>query len=158
MERNDPVGWAATLTPHRSLSRRGFIIVMALIAAVNFVAGAFFYAIGAWPVAGFCGFDVLIMYWAFNRNFADARQTERIEITPHELVFERSFDGRPTECRRFVRRWVRVELEEDRNRELIGRLFLNSHGRSTEIGRFLAPEERRTLARALREALASPFV
>lgn len=155
-EAGNPKSWVATLTPYRSLSRRGFVAVMALIALANFIAGLVFFAIGAWPVVGFCGLDVAIMYWAFRANFLDGRRVERIEITPHELILTASAAGTAPRQQRFVRHWVRVELEEDRERELIGRLFLRSHGTRTEIGRFLAPGERQSLAVALRRALAAP--
>jgi uncharacterized membrane protein len=154
MERSNPKSWVVTLTPNRSLSRRGFIGVMSLIAGLNFVAGMVFYIIGAWPVAGFCGLDVLLVWWAFRANFADARRAERIEITETELILDGYAKGREYPQQRFNRRWVRVELQEDEERELVGGLFLRSHGLRTEIGRFLAPDERKTLARELRAELA----
>jgi uncharacterized membrane protein len=150
--------WQATLTPHRSLSRQGFIVVMVLVVAVNLVVGGLFMAVGAWPVAGFAGLDVLIIWWAFRANFADARRMERISITEHELVLERLVKDKPREQQRFVRRWVRVELEEDHDRELIGRLLLVSGATRVAIGEFLAPAERKTLATALKSALAIPRI
>lgn len=150
--------WQATLTPHRSLTRQGFLAVMILVAAVNLLVGGLFMAIGAWPVAGFAGLDVLIIWWAFRVNFADGRQLERISITEHELVLDRIRKDMPQEQQRFVRRWVRVELEEDRERELIGRLLLVSGATTVSIGDFLAPEERKTLASALKSALAIPRI
>jgi uncharacterized membrane protein len=158
MERSNPNCWRATLTPHRSLSRQGFVAVMAAIVAVNLAGSIVFSVIGAWPIAGFMGLGVVLVWWAFRANFAAARRAERIEITEHELVVEHLADGRPRRERRFVRRWVRVELEEDRKRDLIGSLFLTSHGIRTEIGRFLSPAERRELARELKSALATPLV
>lgn len=158
METGKPNTWQATLTPHRSLTRQGFLAVMILVAAVNLVVGALFTAIGAWPVAGFAGLDVLLIWWAFRANFADARQMERISIDDHELVFDRMQANRPPEQKRFVRRWVRVELEEDRERELIGDLSLVSGGDRITVGAFLAPDERKTLASALRAALAIPRI
>ena len=153
MERSNPKSWVVTLTPHRSLSRRGFIIVMSLIAGLNFAAGIVFFAIGAWPVVGFCGLDVLLMWWAFRANFADAKRAERIEITTTELILDGHVKGREFPQQRFNRRWVRVELQEDAERELVGSLYLRSHGLRTEIGGFLAPGERKELARELRTAL-----
>lgn len=149
----DPRQWSITLTPHRSLSRQGFLTVMALIAGLNFIAGTVFYAIGAWPVVGFCGLDVLIMYWAFRRNFADSAEAERILADGDNLVLERlNRTGKATAIS-FNRRWVKVDLERDEERELIGRLFLRSHGKSHEIARFLGAEERLSLAEALRRAI-----
>lgn len=158
MEADKTKPWQAVLVPHRSLTRQGFIAVMVLVAVVNLVVGGLFMALGAWPVAGFAGLDVLIIWWAFRANFADARKMERISISDHELVFDRIFKGKPPEQSRFVRRWVRVELEEDRERELIGRLSLVSGQTRIIVGEFLAPEERRSLAEALRRALAIPRI
>jgi uncharacterized membrane protein len=158
MDTSNSKAWQATLTPHRSLSRQGFLTVMTLVVAVNLVVGALFMAIGAWPVAGFAGLDVLIIWWAFRVNFSDARRMERISITDHELVLERLQKNRPEERHRMVRRWVRVELEEDHDRELIGRLLLVSGRTRLAIGDFLSPEERKTLASALKSALAIPRI
>jgi uncharacterized membrane protein len=83
---------------------------------------------------------------------------ERISITEHELVLDRMKKDDPPEQQRFVRRWVRVELEEDRERELIGRLLLVSGATRVSVGDFLAPEERKTLASALKSALAIPRI
>jgi uncharacterized membrane protein len=146
--------WSATLTPNRSLGRRGFVVLMIVVAALNAGASFFFYVQGAWPIVGFMGLDVALLYWAFSRNYADARIAERVEITEHELVLRRRQMKRPETERRFVRRWVRVELDEDRERELVGSLYLRFKGERTEIGKFLSPAERKTLAGALRKALA----
>jgi uncharacterized membrane protein len=156
MERSNPNCWRATLTPHRSLSRQGVVAVMAAVVTINLAGAIVFALIGAWPVTGFIGLDVALVWWAFRANFAAARQAERIEITEHELVVKHLAEGRSHRERRFIRQWVRVELEEDR--ELIGRLFLASHGLRTEIGRFLAPAERRELAQELKSALARPHI
>lgn len=158
MERSNPKAWQATLTPHRSLSRQGFITVMALIVLVNLVVGGLFVAIGAWPVLGFVGLDVFLIWWAFKANFADAAKAERIRITEHELILERWTAQKEPEEQRFVRSWVRVELEEDPGRELIGRLSLVTGRERVHIGDFLAPGERRTLAQALKAALAIPHI
>jgi uncharacterized membrane protein len=158
MDRSNTKPWQAILTPHRSLTKQGFLMVMGFVVAVNLVVGALFMAIGAWPVAGFAGLDVLLIWWAFTANFADARRMERISITDHELVFDRLRGNKPPEQQRFVRRWVRVELEEDAERELIGRLSIVSGQVRLTVGDFLGPEERKTLAAALRNALAIPRI
>lgn len=154
MDEGNSKTWAVTLTPHRSLSRRGFLAIMVVIALVNFAVGLSFYLLGAWPVAGFAGLDVALIWWAFRANFADGRRAERIEVTPHELILERVAHGREGQVHRFLRRWLRVELDVDRDRDLIGGLYLASRGTRTEIGKFLAPHERQELAAALRFALA----
>ena len=156
MDDTKPKTWRAILTPHRSLSPKGFVILMSVIAAFNFIAGLVFYVIGAWPVVGFMGLDVALIWWAFRANFADARRAEHIEVTPHELVLRRLAEDRPAQEQRFARRWVRVELEEDQERELVGPLYLRFGGKRTEIASFLGAQERLSFANALKAALINP--
>lgn len=158
MDESNSKVWQATLTPHRSLTRSGFLTLMGLVFLVNLIVGGMFVALGAWPIAGFAGLDVLLVWWAFRVNFADARKLERISITEHEVVLDRLSEKHPPEQQRFVRRWVRVELEEDRDRELIGNLLLISGRTRVVVGEFLGPEERKTLATALKAALAIPRI
>jgi uncharacterized membrane protein len=158
MDQDTAKSWRATLTPHRSLSREGFLILMGGIAILNFGVGLFFWIIGAWPVVGFMGLDVALVWWAFRRNFADARIVENIEITGHELVLERISEKHPPLIQRFMRSWVKVDLEEDRTRELIGPLYLRAQGKRTEIARFLSPPERQAFAHALKAALINPHI
>ena len=158
MDASNPKTWRATLTPHRSLTRQGFLIVMGLVVGINLVVGGVFMAMGAWPVTGFAGLDVLLIWWAFRANFADARQMERITISEQEVVFESLSEQREPVQHHFVRRWVRVELEEDRDRELIGHLSLISGTKRVVVGSFLSPDERKTLAAALRSAVAIPRI
>lgn len=152
------VEFSAALRPYRSLSPQGFRFLMATLGAVSFVLGLVFLAMGAWPVFGFLGLDVLIVYLAFRRNFADAEVREIVEVTGHEVVLYNARPARPLRERRFPRPWVRVDLEEDRERELIGSLALVYGGRRTEFASFLPPEERKSLAAALKAAVARPRI
>ena len=70
---DQPKLFSARLTPHRSLNRTGFLVLMTFISTVSFVAGVAFWMMGAWPVLGFFGLDVLVIYWAFRINFRSAR-------------------------------------------------------------------------------------
>src|SRR6266699_2580864 len=85
----EPEIFTALLTPHRSLNRTGFLVVMSFLGAVSFAAGIAFLIMGAWPVLGFFGLDVLAIYIAFRINFRDARATEEIRVTPSELRVRR---------------------------------------------------------------------
>ena len=73
----EPTIFSAVITPHRSLGRVGFLVLMALFGGVSFVAGMVFLLIGAWPVFGFLGLDVLLVYWAFRLNYRAPRPTRR---------------------------------------------------------------------------------
>lgn len=150
--------FSAALRPHRSLSRRGFRLMMAAVGGASLLLGGFFIWLGAWPVFGFLGLDVAILYLAFRRNFNDAQICELVQVTGHEVILYNSQPARPPTERRFPRPWVRIHLEEDRERELIGALALVYAGRRTEFASFLAPAERKSLATALRAAVAQPRI
>ena len=70
------------LTPHRSLGPTGFLILMAVLGGVSFAAGIVFLLVGAWPVFGFFGLDVLLIYCAFRLNYRAARAYEEVTVTP----------------------------------------------------------------------------
>jgi uncharacterized membrane protein len=146
--------WAVTLYPHRSLTREGFVAIMVLLVLINLVGGMVFLLAGAWPITGFMGLDVLLVWWAFRKNFRDARRSERIVIDADSVTLERYGNDGARQRQSFNRRWLRVELEQDEARDLVGRLLLVSHGVRTEIASFLGADERLSLAKALRRALA----
>lgn len=108
-EQHSPV-WSVTLTPHRSLSREGFVTIMVALLVINLVGGLFFLAIGAWPVFGFMGLDVLLMWWAFRKNFADGKCAEQISITGDEVLL-RTFSAKGVVAESlYNRRWLRVVI------------------------------------------------
>lgn len=78
--------FSVTLIPHRSLGPQGFFILMALICTISFATGMFFFIIGAWPVVGFLGLDVALIYGAFKWNYHTGKQREHIKIVDGELV------------------------------------------------------------------------
>ena len=126
---------------------------MAVVVGFNFIGGLFFLAIGAWPVLGFMGLDVVLVWWAFRLNFASAKRFERITVEgDHVRLMHQPPRGAATSLE-FNRRWLRVELEYDAARELVGRLFLIYRGKRAEVGSFLGADEREGLAKALRQVL-----
>ncbi len=148
----EPTIFSATLTPHRSLGRIGFVVLMLLFGGVSFITGALFLVIGAWPVFGFFGLDVLLLYWAFRLNYRHAEAYEQVTVTPSILKVRKvSHLGR---AREWVLNplWVRidkVELDEFG----IDRLFLVSRGRKLSIATFLGPDEKANFAKELGNAL-----
>src|ERR1700722_1699766 len=85
----EPELFSALLTPHRSLNRTGFLVLMGFLSVVSFGAGIAFWMMGAWPVFGFFDLAVLLVYWAFKVNFRRAKATEEISETPSELRVRR---------------------------------------------------------------------
>lgn len=131
---------------------------MSCIALVSFLAGLGFLMLGAWPIFGFFGLDVILIWWALKRNFKDEKCRETITIAGSEIVVSRHHPGKSEANETFVRQWTRVELENDVERDLIGRLFLVSRGVKTEIGSFLSPDDRKSLGSALNGLLITPRI
>ena len=149
----EPLFFDAVLYPHRSLAPRGFAILMILVAAVSFAAGLAFTLMGAWPVMGFFGLDVLLIYIAFRMSYRSGRLTETLQMSESELLIRRILPSGKVQSWSFQPYWTRVEMDDPpRHRS---QLTLRSHGRRLAIGAFLTPEERVEVADALREALAS---
>jgi|ERR1700683_837991 uncharacterized membrane protein len=149
---SQPELFSALLTPHRSLNRTGFLVLMALLSVVSFAAGLAFLLMGAWPVFGFFGLDVLVIYWAFRINFRRAKASEEIRVTPSELRVRRvSHRGHVVE---FVLNPLWVQLDQKIHAEYgIEKLYLLSKGRRVAIASFLGPDEKASFAKALTAAL-----
>jgi len=147
----DEVIFDAILTPHRSLSPRGFFLLMAAISGISFTAGLGFFLMGAWPIVGFLGLDVLLIYIAFKINFRAARLYETVVVTRDRLVVERVSPRGDAQQWRFQPAWLQILMDDPPAHD--SQLTLRSHGRSLRIGAFLTAEERLDLANALRQAL-----
>ena len=148
----DDVFFDAVLTPNRSLGPRGFVILMSAICGVSFVAGFVFFLVGAWPVVGFLGLDVVLIYAAFRINYRRASMRENLHLTRDNLTVERVNHWGESQTWRFTPAWLQVGVEKPAPRG--GGLILRSHGESLAIARFLTWDEQKDLAEALRQALA----
>ncbi len=143
----------ARLVPYRSLSRNAFRTVMGVFALASLASGIPFVLLGAWPVAGFLGLDVAILYLAFRANFHAARAYEDILVTPVELVLAKVTPAGARAEWRFPPAWVRLDRQEHEEFG-IQRLSLCFRGRSVEIARFLGPDEKARFASRLVRALS----
>jgi uncharacterized membrane protein len=148
----EPTLFSAIITPHRSLSGKGFIAVMALVGGLSFAGGMFFFLMGAWPVIGFLGLDVLLVYWAFRANYRAAAAFEEVTVTPSELKLRRvSHRGQVDEWT-LNPLWTKLDREKHEEFGLL-KLFLVSRGRRLAVAGFLSPKEKESFADALSAAL-----
>ena len=139
------------LLPHRSLPSRGFHLLMLILGLISLAVGIGFVSIGAWPVMGFFGLDVLLVYVAFRLNYRSARRSETIRLAGDAFTVERVDVRGQRRMWRFQPFWLRVILEEQGDEW--NRLLVASHGRSLVIGDIVTPAIRRELAALIREAL-----
>jgi uncharacterized membrane protein len=149
----EPTLFSAIVTPHRSLGTLGFVIVMMAVSTVSFAAGMAFLLMGAWPIFGFFGLDVLLVYLAFRANYRAAAAYEDVRVTPSELKV------RKVSHRGAVSEWtlnpVWVKLDRVTHEEFgIESLFLVSRGRRLPIATFLGPREKESFAAALAAAIS----
>ena len=139
------------LFPPRSLSRRAARNIVLMLATLTTCIGLVFWSVGAWPVIGFLGVDVLLLSLAFYFSFRSARQEERIELSTGNLRVTRisvrgdrqEFDFQPY--------WLRVVLERGEDDHCA--LFLRTHGEKFEIAGFLGADEKADLADKLDDVL-----
>jgi uncharacterized membrane protein len=144
--------FSALITPHRSLGRTGFLVLMAVISVVSFGAGMAFLLMGAWPVLLFFGLDVAMIYWAFRVNYRSACAFEEIVVTPTMLRVRRmTHRGRRSEWT-LNPLWVRLDRRVIADYG-VERLYLVSSGRRLSIAGFLGAEEKAGFADALAGAL-----
>jgi uncharacterized membrane protein len=149
-QQNQP--FSAKLHPHRSLGPTGFLVLMLAIGGASFVTGMVFLLMGAWPVFGFFGLDVLLVYWAFRVNYRAAAAYEEVVVTASELrVRKVSHRGEVSEWA-LNPLWSKLEYEIDEEFGL-QRLYLVSRGRKLPVASFLPPQEKETFASALAAAI-----
>lgn len=150
----EPPIFTAVLKPYRSLSSRGFALLMGAILACTTAIGLAFWLAGAWPVVGFCGLDALLIQFAFRMNYRAARAAEEISLTRERLSVRKiSPSGIAVETG-FNPYWARLEI--DRHPEIgVTRVRIASHGDRLDVARFLGPRDREGFATDLAAALAS---
>ncbi len=146
------VHFDAVLTPHRSLPRRGRVLLVAALAALLGSVGLAFWSLGAWPVAGFCGLEVLLVWGAFELNDRSGRAVETVRLDDRVLRIDRVAPSGRAVFWTFEPGWARVALKSRRRGG--DRLVVSSHGRRVAIGAFLTDGERGDLAASLNKALA----
>ena len=145
--------FSAMLTPHRSLGPKGFMVLMSAVCLVSFGTGLLFYLIGAWPVIGFMGLDVSLIYIAFKLNYRAARLYETVDLTPGALTVTRVQPSGKAQVWNFNPYWVRLKLEERVGRST--ELSIASHGNRLVFATFLTDPEREDFAVALKAALSA---
>jgi uncharacterized membrane protein len=146
-----PIYMDAVITPNRSLSQRGFIVLISVITAANCASAAVFVAMGATLVPIFLGVDLLAVVVAFICSFQAARNVERIQITAREVRVTYETPRWSKVVWESPTAFTRVDLETEDERAVELRLALS--GRQVAVAAALSPGERAQFARALEQAI-----
>jgi len=126
---------------------------MGAVCIVSFSTGLLFYLIGAWPVVGFMGLDVALIYIAFKLNYRAARLYETVDLTQTVLTVTRVQPSGKAQVWSFNPYWVRLNLEDRIGRS--SELSIASHGKRLVFATFLTDPEREDFAHALSTALSA---
>ena len=143
----------AVLYPNRSLPNSGFRLVMAVVIGANILFGSYFFAIGAWPVIGFCGLDIFAVWLAFKLSYRQGRLRERVRITPDEMLVARVLPSGHETRWRLQPFWTRVHIDRPVGHE--SQVKVTSKGGTLILGAFLSPTERGRFADVLVHALGA---
>jgi uncharacterized membrane protein len=142
----------AEIKPNRSLSERGFIILISVITLANVASALVFLRMGATYVPIFLGVDLLALTFAFIASFAAARVIERVQVSADavKVTYETPKAVRVVWESPTVFTRVTTERDEE-NRVMALRLALS--GRQTAVAVALSPRERGEFAKALEDAI-----
>ena len=144
--------FAATLKPHRSLTRRGYRYVIALACVLASIPGIVFFSLGAWPVVGFLGLDVLAIGWALAASMKSGKQYEVVTLWPDELEVKQVAANGKVELTRFNPFFVKLVIDRDFN-ERTTALHLRSRETDLTIGAFMNPDDKASFAKVFGTAL-----
>jgi uncharacterized membrane protein len=141
------------ITPHRSLSERGFMVLIGIMTAINCATAILFVSLGAAPIPAFLGLDMVAVVIAFAVSNRATRRKERVQVSAAEVrvVLETPQGAQlvwasPTA-------FTRVNLIGET--EDLPDLRLALSGRELPVGRALGRVERLNLAAALRQAISA---
>jgi uncharacterized membrane protein len=143
----------AVITPNRSLSTRGFIILISVVTGLNCLSAAVFVALGASLVPVFLALDVAAVAVAFLVSFRAAKQVERVQVTARDVRVTRETPNSSQLVWESPTAFTRVAIEIEDERVVDVRLALS--GRNAPVAAALSPPERAEFARALQRAISS---
>ena len=142
----------AVITPHRSLSERGFVVLISIVTLANCASAAVFVYMGAVLVPFFLGLDLLAVIVAFMVSFRAARRIERVTITARDVVVTHETPSWTRVIWESPTAFTRVAVEIYEERAVALRLALS--GKQVDVAQALSPRERAEFADALKIAIS----
>ncbi|WP_161992838.1 DUF2244 domain-containing protein [Aureimonas leprariae] len=142
----------ALLTPYRSLNRRGFNALMLVLGGISVLTGIGFVANGAWPVVGFFGLDVLLVWVAFRASYRSGKAREEVALSRTDLSIRQVSPAGAVNETHYNPFWARFNVARHDEFGIVG-MRVVGEGRQTEIGRLLNPDDRESFATAFNRAL-----
>lgn len=146
-----PLYMDAVITPNRSLSPRGFIVLISVITLLNCLSAAVFISMGAHWVPVFLGLDVVAIAAAFLASFQAAKQVERVRVSARAIQVTHETPKHSRVIWESPTAFTRIALETEDDRAVELRLALS--GRELAVACALSPAERADFAVALERAI-----
>jgi uncharacterized membrane protein len=146
-----PLIFEAEIVPHRSLSARGLALILCFLGTVSLSVTTMFWFLGAWPIAGFNGGEMLLAAFLLRAHARSRRAREVLLLTAQDLRILRFDENGASSERSLPAGWLNVILEERPGR--VPALLLATHGHTEEVARVLGEPQKRDLAEALKHAL-----
>ncbi|THD74304.1 MAG: DUF2244 domain-containing protein [Phenylobacterium sp.] len=147
----EPFYMDAEIRPNRSLSERGFIVLIAVVTIANCASAAVFVAMGATFVPIFLGIDMIAVVAAFLVSFAAAKRVERVQVTSRDVRVTQETPRWSRVIWESPTAFTRVQVEREENRTVGLKLALS--GRVLPLAVALSPRERAEFATALERAI-----
>ena len=143
----DHPGFCLELKPNRSGTVRGVHILWGFLLFVFVPTGFVFALIGAWPVFGFMGAELVLLYVALRLNQRNSNALERLSLTDDAFTVERIDRHGAPHSWQFQPQWLRVDLNKPS--PYTAHLSLNSKGQRLNLGRYLTADEKSEVAERL---------
>ena len=150
---SEPLYMDATITPNRSLSKRGLYWLIGVLAVFNLAVAGLMLALHAFPVPFFLGVDLLAVILAFRASNHSGRVAERVQVSVSELRVLLEAGGRSRTVWTSPTAFTQITVDSPGEHEV--RVRVSHSGRALTLARTLSPDERTAFAEALRSAIAA---
>ena len=143
--------YSITLKPYRSLNKIGFITMMVVLCCFSFITGIIFMKKGAWPVFGFFGLDILLVYIFFRLSYKSGKEFEVINLTKKKLIIKKYKEKKIIKTYILDANWVKIQIQNPL--EHSSKLQISSKNKSIIIGSFLRLDEKIEVLQNIENAL-----
>lgn len=147
-----PLYMDAEIKPNRSLSERGFIVLISVVTVANVASAVVFIRMHANLVPIFLAVDVIALVFAFLASFKAGRIIERVRVSAAEVVITYETPTASRVVWESPTAFTRVTTETDEEDRVMA-LRLALSGRQTAVAAALSPRERGEFAKALEDAI-----
>jgi uncharacterized membrane protein len=140
------------VTPNRAMPWHQQVFLFSIIAAFSLGIGVGFFMQGLTLILPFAGFELTALAIALYISAWRGGRKEIIKIARYKVTVEVGY-SEPHKIKEFDRAWLQIVLIKSWNPWYPSKLFLRSHGKQMEVGKFLNEEERKALSITLKQSV-----